>query len=102
MHQLSLSTANTIPLRFLPRYEIPREDICVRFHYLPTFYHLHLHFEVRQKCECVQQRAAYEIYQRLLSIILLQSHVLCYFRSDVQRSDGKATDTEFSMKSSAC
>lgn len=48
-------------------YGFTQEQICARFHYLPTFYHLHLHFEVRSNCEYGSHR--YRDFDEVLSVL---------------------------------
>lgn len=43
------------------------DRICARFHYLPTFYHLHLHFELRENCEYGSNR--YRDFDEVVSVI---------------------------------
>jgi hypothetical protein len=43
------------------------DRISARFHYLPTFYHLHLHFEVKDNCEYASNR--YRDFDEVLSLL---------------------------------
>ena len=48
-------------------YGLSPDRICARFHYLPTFYHLHLHFEVKDNCEYASNR--YRGFDEVVSLL---------------------------------